>query len=211
MKTNAAGAIWMRAVLIAGLLILTPSLASAGLILQDQENGVFQVNAFEPIGQSFTAEDAGVLIAFQMECINCGFPNADALRMDLFSGDGLGGALLASRSFSLISGFAGFFDVDFSALVLSVGSRYTAALSVLGDDPYWGVRVSTTDVYSGGSAYARECQTCGPAAAELAFRVTPVTPVNVSEPGVLALLAVSFTVFLLSRRRRVPSTNLRAA
>jgi len=79
----------------------------AGVILQDTTNSAYQVQAFEPMGQSFTAEDASISFAFFYEIFNPGSPN-DPLQLELRQGDGLGGALLDTKVFSLPSGFNGF-------------------------------------------------------------------------------------------------------
>ena len=85
--------------------------AYAGVILVDSGlNGNTQIQAFEPLGQSFTAIDANVTAGLYFECINCDVANDDDIRYDLYAGQGTGGALLASDTFGLADGFVGFHD-----------------------------------------------------------------------------------------------------
>src|SRR5215467_6336464 len=151
--------------------------ANAGIIIQDQYSTILQVFYFQPVGQSFVAEDPNVLVAFNYQCISCPFfPNTDALQMQMLRGAGLGGPVLAtSAPFNLPDTFTGFFDVDFSALNLRVGEVYTAVLNVLGTSPYWGVRGERrSNEYADGSAFFGQPSEV----LDLSFRITPVP-----EPG----------------------------
>ena len=69
--------------------------AISGVILQDQAIAQWQIQALEPLGQSFTAEDPNVLIAFSFSDINLSNPNLP-ITVNLLLGDGLGGALVGS-------------------------------------------------------------------------------------------------------------------
>lgn len=196
----------VKRLLFIGLLAAS-QLASAGPILQDQGNGSLQINYFEPLGQSFTAEDSYISFGFNYVVMNQPFEVSD-LSISLLSGEGLGGPVLTSRVFSLTPGFTGFFDVDLSAAALTVGSKYTVTVSAVGDSPYWGLMFNSNfETYLGGGI-----QTGRPdgltgfgdiARMDTVFRINPLAPpASVPEPASLALFGAGMLGFALSRRRK---------
>ena len=144
------------------------STADAALIQVGLTVGTSQLNAFEPIGQSFTAEDRNVLFGFNLEVMNLTYPN-DPIRFTLYEGQGFGGVVLDAQDITAPAGVNGFFDVDFSAIDLSIGQFYTVGAFVVGDSPYWGVAKSL-DLYAGGNAYSSGVATTY----DWSFRVSPV-------------------------------------
>ena len=78
----------------------------AGVILQDEQDAAIQIHLFEPIGQSFTAEDSNIDFAFFYDQFNVSSPH-DPFQVQLRDGDGLGGTVLGSMVFSLPTGFTG--------------------------------------------------------------------------------------------------------
>jgi hypothetical protein len=176
--------------------------AHAGVILQDQVSATSQVNFYEPMGQSFRAEDAHVQFAFYYTPMNIGF-SPDTLRLRLVAGDGLDGDTLADTVFAVPTGSTGFYDVDFSAVSLTAGNMYTAVLSIPGASPYWGASYSTRNPYGNGRAYL----SAGPAnaASDMSFRVTPVVqevPAEVPEPGTIAILSLGLAGLVAARRKK---------
>ena len=181
----------------------------AGEILQNQFDQIAQIAAFQPIGQSFVAEDSQITvgIAFGFEEINPGAPNSP-LEMRLYQGEGFAGSLLSVVPFSLPMGFIGFFDVDFSSVSLDVGALYTAAVTVPSLSPLWGVQFSTSDVYPVGRLVTDNPAFyeifCGSATntqcADLRFRVMSL---NIPEPAMWPLLAIALVAALGSRGRGV--------
>ena len=72
----------------------------AATILNDHGVGDYQIQVYQPIGQSFTAIDPNLLsIGFAFTIINPPALNA-SITLDLLAGDGTGGASVATRTFT---------------------------------------------------------------------------------------------------------------
>lgn len=178
------------ALLFSAVSCLTSGQASAGEILQDTRNDTIQVLFFGPIAQSFVAEDASVSFAYSFGVLN-DFEPAGTLQLSLHEGEGNGGTNLGSFTFSLVDNFSGFFDVDLSAITLSVGQTYTAVLTA--STGHFGV-----DVNLEGNPYAAGRGTFaavifGPVPTpndDFRFRVTPGSSF-VPTPSAWALFAVA--------------------
>lgn len=186
---------------VAAALALSAACAHAGVILQDEISATWQVNYYESMGQSFRAEDANVKFAFFYSRMNVAYP-ADTLRLRLVSGDGLDGEALADVEFAVPARFVGFHDVDLSAVSLTVGSMYTAVLSVPGTSPYWGASFSANDnPYGSGHAYLSGER--ADSDYDMTFRVTPAAPApaQVPEPGTIAILAIGLGGLVTARRK----------
>jgi hypothetical protein len=166
----------------------------AGIILQDQKNASKQIKLYYPIGQTFTAEDPLVAIAFWIQewpPLDGPVPELANLTIELFEGAGIGGLSLGSAPVEgLSSGFDGFYDADFSSVILTVGEVYTAIIS--SDSPYAGVYYKMSNVYPGGSMFIGYTT-----AWDMAFRITPIPA-----PGAILLGSIGVGLIGWLKRRR---------
>lgn len=191
---------------VATALCLSSTAPAFADIIQGSANQGFQIDAFEPLGQSFTAVDAQIqTIGFKLFVINSPFPNDSPLQVDLFSGEGTGGALIASRTALIPDGANdGFFtNFNFSGTSLTVGQTYSAVLTIVGNSPYLGVQVNASDPYEGGKLFSPEpltTQICGASGCDLAFQVLGSNAVP--EPASWAMMIGGFALAGTAARRR---------
>jgi len=183
------------------LMLFVAGTARAGLIIQPLVGSIWQIQHHAPTGQSFTAEDPHVSVGFWIEDMNpLSGPLAD-LSVELFEGIGASGTLLASGTISgLTPDYAGFFDVDFTSVALTVGQSYTAIIS--STSPRGGIRSSSPDPYPGGALILYGTETIY---RDATFRVVPQTIPHgqvIPAPGAILLggIGVGFVSWL--RRRR---------
>jgi len=154
--------------------------ALADMILQDQLSGGYQINAFSPIGQSFTAEDERIeSIGVSLSDMNSfTAPDSFNVTVELYEGKGFEGSSLGTSTMSLNDGistgsydydsgefFVNFQNFDFSDVELIVGESYSFKL--IDPTPRWGVGINQHSYaddylspipgrvdYEGGDAYA---------------------------------------------------------
>lgn len=130
MKVSSARSAFALAVCSLG--IVSTSAAVAGIQEQLGENASSQIDAAEPIGQTFTADGDPNLVSIGFGFFNSNSGNTNGnTTVRLYEGVGNGGALVATASDTLpdIAAFAEtFFDFDLSAanVRLTPGQVYTA-------------------------------------------------------------------------------------
>jgi hypothetical protein len=196
-----------RVLMLAAIFGLAGAAAHAGTILNDTATSQVQVEYFGPIGQSFTAiDDQLVSIGFKLGTLNQGFPN-DPVTVDLYSGTGTGGTLLASDTLTLPASldYTAFTNFDFSGTTLTVGGIYSAVVSIDGSSPHTGIGLSLTDTYSGGTAFSQNLGDagCNPGACDLAFQVVGTSAAGaVPEPATWAMMILGFGAAGAALRQR---------
>lgn len=174
-------------------IVWTP-LAQALQIGAESTLGRIQVNHFEPLGQSFVAEDSNVFIAFSLNVIN---PHVDYSNLiySLYEGAGFLGSHLGSRTIAPQIYHDGWYDVDFSTITLTSGSIYTAGIEAVGDSAYWGIYYQD-NIYDHGTAYIFS----SPAATEdMSLRVQATEPIP--EPCTILLLSTGLIGLALIKRK----------
>jgi hypothetical protein len=194
---------------IAGAALITVGItgitqqAEAASIVQDSADAAYQINFHSPLGQTFTAEDSWIdSIGFYIQDFNPHIaPDDFDIGVSLYEGVGSSGNLLGSGIYNtLTNGYVGWADIDFSSVVLNVGSTYTAI--VTDNTVRWGLSLSAnSDVYSGGSAIIfNELRPNS----DLRFRVlasSKPVPEPASVLGLLSFAAIG-TTSLVTRKRQ---------
>jgi hypothetical protein len=103
--------------------------ARCGTILQTQTSGSLGFSFSNPLGQSFTVEDASIQsIGFSLFDVNESLGKFE-ISVALLDGVGFAGPEIGSVALQLPDGFIGFVDFDFSGLDLVVGDVVTAMVS----------------------------------------------------------------------------------
>jgi hypothetical protein len=216
-----------------GLALLASVPAAASLVLNDGVGGALQINAFQPLGQSFTAISSLVIsIGFNFRRFDPDAPVAP-ITISLYAGTGTGGALVAQRRFTLAND-KGFTDIAFDNTPVVIGQIYTAALTSA--SKHQGV-LYTKNLYAGGQLtspspiLALVDPRGNGANKDLAFSVKGVTPgpsknpkpivtlfaargfatanfgiAAVPEPAHWALLVTGFGLVGAAMRRRTAAT-----
>ena len=148
--------------------------------------------------QSITVPEAANLTTFGFEWNGSTGDMTATARVDVLTGEGLGGTLVASAAGSVVPVTEGplqgfnFFTADFGNLPLSAG-QYTLYVH----DPSAQLDLLYTDaeVYSGGKFGSDFTGDTSGAA-------TFVTPVPIPEPSMLALLGLGAAGLFIARRRK---------
>jgi hypothetical protein len=186
------------------LVLLLPVASQAAVIENLIGGSGAAITGYDPLGQSFTAVDTDLVqIAFGFREMNSSEPN-NPVTMTLYSGAGLGGAILGQVTSTLPAVLPDspsylLFGFNFVGTTLVPGSVYTAAVST-GSSPKVGVAYSSSgNLYAGGQAFSTGDQIFGPNA-DLVFRVTGRTPDGVPESSGMEIVALAMAGVAFMRR-----------
>lgn len=182
-----------NSIIAAAIAVVAPLSVSAATIDLGLGGTTWQINAYEPIGQSFTAEDALVDIEYWIVSFNTQFP-LESITANLYDGEGLGGSVVDTVTVDPLGGFTGYFKF-FDNIALTVGSVYTIALT--SPNPYWGAQ-SADQSYDGGTGFLSGA----PVSVDMAIRVTPDLSAVPLPAGGLLLLGGLGLLGAAKRRKR---------
>lgn len=187
----------------------------------------YQIQAFQPLGQSFLATDTNLLsFGFDFQTFNdtvTGLPGGASVpnspvTLTIVSGAGLAGSVVATRTATLplfpLDRALHPYDFDLTGTTLTAGQTYTALLST-GSTRLGVVFGPTINIYNGqqlsGDAYApgrfyasgsgvpSDCTRLGDC--DLNFRFTAITPSAVPEPATWGMMTAGFGVAGSALRR----------
>ena len=142
----------------------------AGPIIQDTESGSLSIYYYQPVGQSFLAEDAKIKwIGAYTDPNYWPEENDLSFSVELYEGDGISGSSIFSYIFNLPSDYSGYADFDVSSITFTVGQMYTFAF--YNDTRQWGLKMQWyTNPYLQGRSY----HAGGGANDDLRFHVLPM-------------------------------------
>lgn len=154
MKITSGFKLVIQFFLIAVFFITMVNSSYALMINQDTANGDLQIQAYEPLGQSFTATDTNIgSVGLFIIPYNQHF-NDPTLTMSLFSGAGdfSAGTLLISQDFTLSTNYLGWIDLGVGSVSFNQNAQYT--IGIFNDTPQWGVGINWSgNPYNGGTAF----------------------------------------------------------
>jgi len=177
------------------------SASHALTINQNTNSGSLQVQAYQPLGQSFTATDTDVgYVGFMIQPYNQSF-NDLSLTMALYSGEGdfSAAAELTSQDFTLTNNYTGWLDLSVSDIAFTQDAKYT--VGIFNNTPQWGVSINwSANPYSGGTAFYS-----GSAhpSSDLQFHVGPGNNAStVPEPTTMVLLGTGLLGIVGAKKRK---------
>lgn len=172
------------------------------------------ISFFDPVGQIFTADQAG-LVSFGFQLRQNNNVAAGPMTLTIRQGEGFGGAIIASRTLTpggfTVNAQPGWLDFDFTGTTLVAGAKYTASLTtdsnrlgiIFGPD----INIFTGqalggDAYAGGRfiATGQNDAVCNTGICDANFRFTTAAPVP--EPATWALMLGGFGLAGAAMRTR---------
>lgn len=181
---------------VLGMFLLSGSNAGPIVIDQPQANDAIQINAFAPVGQSFTANSSSIE-TIELALRNFNLPGNEAdhtVTVTLFGGEGFGGPQLFQTTVDVDAilgtdpvGIFRWISFGMGNIPLIIGDAYS--FLVFDSTPRFGLNYNLGDVYAGGHAYNADLGfgSYGDVVNnDLAFRVTTMATA-VPEPASLSI------------------------
>jgi len=209
-----------------GMFLSLASHAGPIVIDQPQANDAIQINAFAPVGQSFTANSSSIE-TIELAVRNFNLPGNEfdhTVTVTLFGGEGFGGPQLSQSTVDVDAilgtdpvGIFRWISFGMGNIPLIIGGVYS--FLVFDSTPRFGLNYNLGDVYAGGHAYNADLGfgTYGDVVNnDLAFRVTTTTtalpePISLSMFLFGLLLLTCMRTGRLARRSRSGSRSIPTA
>ena len=197
-------------VALLGMFLSSASNAGPIVIDQPQANDAIQINAFAPVGQSFTANSSSIE-TIELALRNFNLPGNEldhTVTVTLFAGEGFEGAQLSQSTVDVDAilgtdpvGIFRWISFGIGNIPLIIGDVYS--FLVFDSTPRFGLNYNRGDVYAGGHAYNADLGfgTFGDVLNnDLAFRVT-TTATAVPEPMSLSMFLLGLLLLAWVRAR----------
>lgn len=187
---------------ISCFIALSP-LTSYATGIEQNDNSTGYYFGYGVFGQSFTAtSNTGIdAITVAVGDWNKHLGNTLSLKMNLYSGSGFSGALLATDSDTLInwSDNSAWWTFNFNQVNLTAGNTYTFSIDSI-DGDRGGIYMSSNDPYSGGTMWL-DNEIYDRGQFDLAFRIPFENSQPVPEPSTLILLGGGLLSLGFARKR----------
>jgi hypothetical protein len=202
----------LMAVVFLIIAVLMTGAALAGTVDQTNVTDYLTIDADTSIGQTFTAIDTSIIETISFYFLDNWVGSLGSIAIDVYSGEGFGGANLGSGTFSLSAGSSGIQNFDFSSSSIGLIQGNIYSIRLTPSTSRWAVaKNQIVDIYGinngydyiGGDAWISGQKDTNN---DLAFKVVTSTPI-VPEPVSSVLFVIGASV-LAGRRFMKKRSNV---